>query len=63
MWDFPKYGCPGKQGSSYFYFYNTGLQNQRYVQVKHVFGSFFIFDSLFFIFTYIAGNLMLNSKS
>ncbi|XP_052763088.1 prolyl endopeptidase-like [Mya arenaria] len=34
MWDYPKYGCPSKYGSSYYYSYNTGLQNQsvHYVQ-------------------------------
>lgn len=30
MMDFPKISCPFKRGDRYFYFYNTGLQNQRY---------------------------------
>ena len=30
MMDFPKIGCPFKRGERYFYFYNSGLQNQRY---------------------------------
>ena len=31
LWDYPKYGCPFKRGGMYYYFYNSGLQNQRYV--------------------------------
>ena len=30
-WDYPKYSCPRKKGPRYFYYYNTGLQNQRFV--------------------------------
>ena len=31
LWNYPKYGCPFKEGQRYFYFYNSGLQNQRCV--------------------------------
>ena len=30
LWDHPKYGCPAKHGSNYYYNHNSGLQNQRY---------------------------------
>lgn len=29
MLDYPKYAPPEKEGNHYFYFMNTGLQNQR----------------------------------
>jgi len=28
IWNFPKYGCPMRHGDYYYYFKNTGLQNQ-----------------------------------
>ncbi|EDV33303.2 uncharacterized protein Dana_GF23775 [Drosophila ananassae] len=28
LWDYPKYGCPSRHGKFYYYFKNTGLQNQ-----------------------------------
>ena len=40
----------------------VGLFHNSYMSLKDDFGSFF-FLLLFFIFTYIAGNLMLNSTS
>ncbi|VDN31736.1 unnamed protein product [Dibothriocephalus latus] len=33
LWDFPKYRCPFKRGPRYFYFYNSGLQNQDVLYV------------------------------
>ena len=28
IWDYPKYGTPFKEGDYYFFFKNSGLQNQ-----------------------------------
>ncbi|KAL7057975.1 hypothetical protein AAHC03_017005 [Spirometra sp. Aus1] len=33
LWDYPKYRCLFKRGSRYFYFYNSGLQNQDVLYV------------------------------
>ena len=35
LWDYPKYGCPFKRGETYYYFYNEGLQNQRYRYIHY----------------------------
>ena len=29
QWNFPKYSCPDRHGNKYYFFKNTGLQNQR----------------------------------
>ena len=31
VWDYAKYGCPKKHGDHYYYYHNSGLQNQRFV--------------------------------
>ncbi|XP_063299615.1 prolyl endopeptidase [Pelobates fuscus] len=34
LYDYPKYSCHSKKGNRYFYFYNSGLQNQRVLYVQ-----------------------------
>ncbi|NP_989189.1 prolyl endopeptidase [Xenopus tropicalis] len=34
LYDYPKYSCNFKKGNRYFYFYNSGLQNQRVLYVQ-----------------------------
>ncbi|XP_064596938.1 prolyl endopeptidase-like [Liolophura sinensis] len=34
VWDYPKYGCPFKRGDNYYYFHNSGLQNQSVMYVQ-----------------------------
>lgn len=34
IWNYPKMSTPFKEGDRYFYFYNTGLQNQDIMYVK-----------------------------
>lgn len=35
LYNYPKYSVPFKRGSRYFYFMNSGLQNQRYIH-RHI---------------------------
>lgn len=34
LWDYPKYSCPFREGRNYYYFKNSGLQNQSVLYVK-----------------------------
>ncbi|XP_060075593.1 prolyl endopeptidase-like [Ylistrum balloti] len=34
MWDYPKFSCPYKRGENFYYYHNSGLQNQSVLFVQ-----------------------------
>ncbi|KAL5013132.1 hypothetical protein ScPMuIL_007402 [Solemya velum] len=34
LWDYPKYSCPRRHGNHFYYYFNSGLQNQSVLYVQ-----------------------------